>query len=174
MNRALTAIAAAAGIMGCAKDVPVYSPERELVQEVPGASGVYKQVWSNAERLEVSWYVQSADGKRPLYVAWTRYEPEDSGACVRKSVFLYADVDNLEYEISGEVQLNFADDGCDGSVDSCRGLYTPYNGASEDISASVCANSDRDFREFEEGIDRDIYNLDEQVRLWHERKGVEE
>ena len=172
MNKTLTAIIAAAGILGCARDVPVYSPQPEVVQEVPGIGGVYKSVWSDAEQLKLSWYTQAVDGTRGVDFSWSRFEPRDSAECLKENFAAKMRVDFPDEGIAGYADFFMEDTGCEGNVDSCRGTYTPDNGNQVDISADVCGAPSDDFVELGEFIDTDIYNRAEQVNAWHIRKGL--
>ncbi|MDI6737063.1 MAG: hypothetical protein QME12_00925 [Nanoarchaeota archaeon] len=172
MKRALTAIVAAAGILGCARDVPVYSPQPEVVQEVPGEFALYKSVWSDAEQLKLSFYAEGVDGTRLADYSWSRFEPRDSAECLKEKLTAKLRVDFPEEGIAGWVDVSMADDACNLSVDSCNGTYTPDNGNQQNISTDVCGSSDETFASLKEAVNASFYNIDEQVGLWHNRKGL--
>ena len=129
MNKTLVGLVAAAGMLGCAKDVPVYSPRPVVVEEVPGVGAVYTSVWSDAEQLKLSVYVELVDGTKCF---WTGVGQDtrlkDSIECLRDGIILDSRVDVPEYGIAGWINMNASDNLCNGSVDLCSGTYTPDNG----------------------------------------------
>ncbi|MBU2638947.1 MAG: hypothetical protein KJ955_08280 [Nanoarchaeota archaeon] len=179
MIRELTAIVAAVGIVSCVKDVPVYSPEPEVVQELPEGETIYRQVWSNAERLELGWYQVDAAGQRIFEEKWTRLEPADSNDCLRKEVRVgVSGVDARRYQVSGKVNVSFTDSECDGLLDVCEAELVTDDGRTFDVTYDMCITlrplflEGDDFSQLEM-LFSDMYNIDQEVELWHERKGVE-
>ncbi|MFH1064938.1 MAG: hypothetical protein V1734_00325 [Nanoarchaeota archaeon] len=172
MNKTLVGLVAAAGMLGCARDVPVYSPQAEVVQEVQGFGVVYKAVWSNAEQLKLSLYVELTDGSRSLDLSWSRYEAKDATDCLNEQITLDARVDMPEYGFAGRVNMNASDRLCNGSVEACSGTYTDDNGQVEDITADICADADEAVASLKETLDTQVYNINEQVNAWHNRKGL--
>ena len=171
MNKTLVGLVAAAGMLGCAKDVPVYSPRPVVVEEVPGVGAVYTSVWSDAEQLKLSVYVELVDGTRPLDRSWSRYAPKDSIECLRDGIILDSRVDVPEYGIAGWINMNASDNLCNGSVDLCSGTYTPDNGPVEDVTADMCADADETFAVLKETLDTQFINIHAEVNAWYDRKG---
>lgn len=164
----LTALAFGAD---CARDMPVYSPEREVVQETPEIGGTYREVWSDAEKLKLSFYTESADGRRDLDYSWTRFEPRDSTECLKEEVVAKEYGVIPEQGIAGWLYLSLVIDRCQGPVESCAATYIPNNGMPMDVSADICTTPDEDFAAIKADTNE---NVDEQVRLWHQGKGFEE
>ncbi len=171
MNKTLVGLVAAAGMLGCAKDVPVYSPQPEVVSGVPGQFSIYKSVWSDAEQLKLSVYAELVDGTRPLDMSWSRYEAKNAKACLGEGVALDVRVDMPEYGLVGWVNLNASDDLCNGSVDACKASYTADTGEVQDITADMCANVNEEFASMKDTFNAEFFNMDTEVNAWHDRKG---
>lgn len=179
MKRTLATMVGIAALgLGCARDAPVYSPQPELVQELPEGERLYRQVWSNAERLELEWYHADAAGQRKYEEKWTRSEPADSDECLRKDINVGVfGVDAIRYGTPGKVNIHYADSECDGLLNVCEAEFVADDGRTFDITYDICIRLgpvfvDENFGELEK-LFSDIYNIDQEVRLWHERKGVE-
>ncbi|MFA5887507.1 MAG: hypothetical protein WC852_02250 [Candidatus Nanoarchaeia archaeon] len=171
MNKTLVGLVAAAGMLGCAKDVPVYSPRPVVVEEAPGVGTVYTAVWSDAEQLKLSVYAELVDGTRPLDMSWSTYAPKDSLECLREGILFDARVDAPEFGLAGWVNMNASDDLCNGSVEACRATYTPDNGPAQDITANMCADADGAFASMKETLDTQFFNIHTELNAWYDRKG---
>ncbi len=175
-------IAAVIGLAGCAakevrqeeRVIPIYNPPREVVQEFEGITA-YKEVWSDARTLKVSLYIELDDGTRMIESSWERHELKYSGACAKKAISLrLPDVYNGQ---EGWIDTSIEDAGCDLLELKCSGTFTAVDGTTQDVSAEVCAvphgSSLADILTYvEQGLSENAYDLEEQTRLWHERKGV--
>ena len=151
MNKTLVGLVAAAGILGCAKDVPVYD-QTELFAQGQGIS-VYQRVRSDAETLALSLFTGEQNREE---ARWTRYEPANSGECLKKELYL---------EGNGE-KLTFVDQGCDNVVEILLYqdlvLQRGIDFGEEADTVLVQAESDFDA----------IFGLENQVNQWHVRKGL--
>ncbi|MBU2638948.1 MAG: hypothetical protein KJ955_08285 [Nanoarchaeota archaeon] len=170
--------AAAIGLAGCAaqelkqKEIPVYNPPREVVQELGGLN-VYKEVWSNAETLRVSLYAEFEEGTKLIDSSWERKEARNSGQCLTKKATLRT-IGSFEGQ-EGVLEAVIIDDGCDLGVLSCTESFTVLNGTPEEMSEYLCPAPEQladAFASTEQGLTDNAYGIEEQTRLWHERKGV--
>lgn len=186
MNKTLaTVIGLAALGLGCARETPVYNPERTIhtpervvSYEMPASENV-NNYSGNPEQLSFSWYT-GTDGSSPDEGSanewvWTRYEPSDSAQCLKKTITGITGA-FLGGRFAGWVNLYLEDTACNGSVDVCSGTYEYFvrgRGTQVNVSAEVCQNANSDFASIEEFMNANIVNLEYEVGLWHHKKGVE-
>lgn len=150
MRRTLATMAGIAVLgIGCARDVPVYD-QTDLFAQGQGIS-VYQRIRSDAETLALSVFTS---GENREEVKWTRYEPANSGECLKKELYL---------EGYGET-MTFVDNACDNAVDSVL-----YLGMNLQRGVDFGAEVDDVFLQAEADFDA-IFGLDKQVQDWHARK----
>lgn len=150
MKRALATIAGIAAVgIGCARDVPVYD-QTDLFAQGQGIT-VYQRVRSDAETLALSLFTGDQNREE---VKWTRYEPANSGECLKKELYLEGNGENL----------TFVDEKCDNVVDSAL-----YQGMTLQRGIDFGAEVDDLLLQAEAEFDS-IFGLENQINQWHARK----
>lgn len=149
MKKMLTAIVAAAGLVGCAKGAAVYD-QSFLFND--GGQQAMARVYSDNEMLEMSVSGMASEEIVGLRI----YENAGSTECLREELFAS----------NSEGDALYTDEECEGTVDSIesQGVTIPrsYFGSRND---SVLAYG-------RTALDS-VFDIERQIAEWHARKGLQ-
>lgn len=154
MKKTLTAIAAAAGIMSCGNNVPIYSQRDVFLQE--GDKLGYTELRSDGEQLRMS-VVGEIAGVKNEEISFTRVENSRTDECLREEF----------YSLTSDGYVRLVDEGCNRDVDT---VYLELYGESGTITRDQFANRlDGLYWAGYLNVNR-YFHIPKQIKAWHERK----